>query len=291
MQYFVSAENSSYFYWQLELLIESFVMQGLEKNLVISLAENNQQKIRGFSSNLVKYGNKFMHENEGQELDYLPINRINALRHAVENKLLSFPFVLIHSDMILKNPITLSEKDDDFGIIINNYDEVSENESKIIDEELKPSIKKLATERKINFEKIPRVPFFCAPVIFNKSFEYVAPIFFSRLHENLINILKKQGKTFPCEKAAWQLTITESFQHCSVKGEFLAAPLLFESEQVNFIHYKTGIPPVFHKRFFDYKQGVYFNGQGPYEALLEHNPTVNTNFLHQVIRSYNRKNH
>ena len=49
MQYFVSAENSSYFYWQLELLIESFLMQGMEKDLVIGLAENEDQKIRGYS--------------------------------------------------------------------------------------------------------------------------------------------------------------------------------------------------------------------------------------------------
>lgn len=291
MQYFVSAENSSYFYWQLELLIESFLMQGMEKNLVISLADNNQQKIRGFSNNLVKYGNKFMHENEGQELDYLPINRINALRHVIENKLIKFPFTLIHADMILKNPILVDEKDEEFGIIINNYDDISDSERNAIKEENKPAIQKLAKDRKIDFEKIPAIPFFSAPVVFNKSFEYIAPLFFARLHDNLINILKKQGKTFPCEKAAWELTITESFQHCSVKGEFLAAPLLFENEQVNFIHYKSGIPPVFHKRFFDFKQGIYFNGQGPYEALLEHNPTVNTNFLHQVIRSYNRKNH
>lgn len=291
MQYFVSAENSSYFYWQLELLVESFLMQGLEKNLVVGLSENNDQKIRGFSANLVKYGNKFMHENEGREMNYLPLNRVNALRHAITFKLIEFPFALIHTDMILKKPFELSEEDESFGIILNNYSETSEGEEKIIKEEIKPGLKKLAEERKIDFEKLPTIPFFSAPVIFNKSFEYIAEIFFHKLHENLLEILKRRGKDFPCEKAAWELTIAESFQHCSVKGEFLSAPLMYEESDVNFIHYKNGIPPVFHKKFFEYKEGTYFVGQGPYEALLEHNPTVNTNFVHQVIKSYNKRNH
>lgn len=289
MQYFVSAENSSYFYWQLELLIESFVSQGLDKDLVIGLADNDQQKIRGFSSNLVKYGNKFMHENEGREMDYLPLNRVNALRHAIAYKLIKFPFALIHADMILKSPIILSEKDKEFGIILNNYDEISESERKSIKEEIRPNIEKLAEERKVEVNKIPSVPFFTCPVVFNESFEFIAETFFFKLHENILSILKKRGKDFPCERAAWELTITESFQHCSVKGDFFAAPLMFEDENVNFLHYKSGIPPVFHKKFFDYKQGVYYTGNGPYEALLEHNPTINTNFLHQVIKSYNRR--
>ncbi len=88
MQYFVSVENSSYFYWQLEILIESFLMQGLENKLVIGFAENESQKLKGLSSNIVKYGKKFILNNDGRKLDYLPINRINSIRYAMAYKIL-----------------------------------------------------------------------------------------------------------------------------------------------------------------------------------------------------------
>ena len=105
MQYFVSAENSSYFYWQLELLIESFLMQGIEHDLVIGLADNDEQKIRGFSFNLVRHKKKFMIPNEGRALGYLPLNRINSIRYALAYDVLRFPFVMIHADMVLKKQI------------------------------------------------------------------------------------------------------------------------------------------------------------------------------------------
>lgn len=289
MQYFVSAENSSYFYWQLELLIESFVMQGLEKDLVIGLAENNSQKIRGFSSNLVKYGNKFIHANDGEEAGYLPINRVSALRYALAYKILKFPFVLIHADMLLRSPVVISEEEKDVGIIMNNYDDLPGGEEKMIKEEIASDLKNLAAERKVDEKELPSIPFFSAPVVFNTPSEYLADSFFSKLQLNTMKILERRGRSFPCERAAWELTLAESFQHCSLKGKFLSAPLMFEDENINFIHYKNGIPPVFHKKFYEYKEGVYYSSQGPYETVLEHNPTVNTNFMHQLIRSYNRR--
>jgi hypothetical protein len=70
----------------------------------------------------------------------------------------------------------------------------------------------------------------------------------------------------------------------------MSASLLHEDANLNFIHYKNGIPPVFHKKFYKYENGMFYGDLGPYETILEHNPTVNTNFMHQVIRSYTRKN-
>lgn len=289
MQYFVSAENSSYFYWQLELLIESFLSHGLEKSLVIGLAENDSQKIRGFSSNLVKYSNKFIHSNEGKNHGYLPINRVAAIRYALANKLIKFPFVLIHADMLLRNPVSLDDEESKCGIIINNYDDAG-FEEKTIKDEISQNLARLAEERGVSKEDLPGIPFFSAPIIFNESFEYMSDIFFSKLQVNMMDIFSRRGGGFPCERAAWELTITESFQHCSIMGKFLSAPLMFEDENVNFIHYRNGIPPVFHKKFYKYEEGVYHQSQGPYETIMEHNPTVNTNYLHQLIKSYRKRN-
>lgn len=290
MQYFVSAENSSYFYWQLELLIESFLMQGIQDDLVIGLAENNDQKIRGYSFNIVKYGQKFIHNNEGRDIDYLPVNRVNALMYALAYGILKFPFVLIHADMILKNPIITKEEDEDFGVIINNYEEISDADKKQIKEAIGIELEKVAKDREISVDSFPEIPAISSPIVFNKSFEYMWETFFSKLKINMLNFLEKKGKNFPCERAAWEQTFMESFKHCSVKGDFMSAPLMYDDNNINLIHYKSGIPPVFNKRFFKFENATYYSGQGPYETILDHNPTVNTNYLHQVIKSYIKKN-
>lgn len=290
MQYFVSAENSSYFYWQLELLIESFLMQGLEKSLVIGLAENNDQKIRGYSSNLVKYGTKFMISNEGRDLGYLPINRVNSIRYALAHGILKFPFVMIHSDMILRNPVSVSEEDDNYGVIVNNFDELPNHETKLVGEEVDSVVERVSKERKTDPEKITRIPFFSAPAVFNKSMEYFGDQFFSKVQAYEVVLAEKEGAGFPCERAAFEMTLVESFQHIGIRGKFMSAPMMYDGDDINFIHYRSGIPPVFHKKYFRYEHGTFFSSMGPYETIMEHNPTANTNYVQQVIRSYNRRN-
>lgn len=288
MQYFVSAENSSYFYWQLELLIESFLMHNIETDLIIGLAENNSHKVKGFSSNLVKYSTKFIHANQGAEINYLPINRVNAIRNALTSGILKFPFALIHADMILRNPIVLSEDDQRYGIIVNNVNEISSGEEEI-NETINSKLETIAEERKVKSTSFPKIPFFSAPLVFTKNFENIANPFFAQLSNNEMELIKEKGTDFPCELVAWHLTLRESFQHCSIKGKFMSANLLFDKEDVNFIHYKTGIPPVFHKKYYDFANRTFLTSEGPYEILLEHNPSVNTNYTHEVIKSYYRR--
>jgi hypothetical protein len=285
MKYLVSVENTSYFYWQLELLIESFAMLGLEDSLVIALADNDSQKVGGFSANLVKHKNKFLHPNEGRKSGYLPLNRIGAIRYALAYETIDFPFTLIHSDMILNKPVEAPDGETP-EVLLNNLDSYPSSEEELIKGEIKTDLEKIAEQREVDFERLPNLPFFSAPAVFNSPFKSIADVFFSRVETNMVEIFGRKGADFPCERAAWELTLGESFQHCSVSGRFMAAPMLFESEPTNFVHYKMGIPPVFHKKFFRYEDGVYLTGQGPYETLMEHNTTLSMNHMQKVIRSY-----
>lgn len=285
MQYFVSTENTSYFYWQLELLIESFAMHGLQDDLVIAMAENDSQKVGGFSSHIVGHANKFIHPNEGRHTGYLPLNRVGSIRYALAYGLLRFPFVLIHSDMVMRRPLE-DPAGDQPSIILNNFEDFPISEEDVVKKEIASDLESLAEERGVTVDELPKVPFLSPPIIFNESFASVAEVFFARLQNNMMKIADRRGPSFPCEKAAWELTLTESFQHCSVAGKFLASPLLFDSEDSNFIHYRTGIPPVFHKKFYRYEEGVYLVGQGPYDTLLEHNPSLGTDYVQRVVRSY-----
>lgn len=284
MHYIVSVENTSYFYWQLELLIESFSMLGIEDKLVVALAENDSQKMGGFSANIIRHRNKFIHPNEGRRLEYLPVNRLAAVKYAVNSGMLDFPFALIHADMVIRKP--LEGFDGDLpSVVVNNFEDIGSDED-AAKKEIAQDLDILAENRGVPVGDLPIVPFFSAPVVFNKAFKSISEVFFTRLESNLMMILGRRGPEFPCEKAAWELTLAESFQHCYISGKFMSSSLVFDSDDTNFIHYKNGILPVFHKKFYKYEDGNYLTGQGPFETLLEHNPTVNTDFMQKVIKSY-----
>jgi hypothetical protein len=290
MQYLVSVENSNYFYWQLELLIESFLMQGLEDSLVIAMAENEDPKLKGYSKNLVKYGKKIIHTNVGKEKDFLPANRFYAIRNLFETGEIELPFTVIHSDMILKNPIDKYNKD--ANIVMNNYGntknylvskyiEDSGLKQKLIDS---GSLKEESADEVI--ENFP----YSMPIIFNESLdkEFLSK-FLDKLIINLEELVKTKTSSFPIEKTCWVYTFLESIGFYSASDSFLTCELMHSEDlDVPFIHYKNGIPPVFNKKFFKFEHGRYF--EGPYEALMDHNNTENTRYLQQVIKSYVKRN-
>lgn len=288
MQYFVSIENSSFFYWQLELLIESFVMHGLQNNLVIAIADNNDPKIKGYSSNLIKYGTKFIHQNFGSDSGYPPLNRVIAIRTAVSEGMLGFPFAVIHSDMVLKKPLPEEGFCPDYGMVVNSFDETSEKTRMEVKDAIGFGLARIAEEKNLEVADLPEVPSLSAPFVFNEAFKPLSEVFFARLHSNTTDLIAAKGVNFPCERAAWELTITEAFQHCSIKSEFMASPLMSDSD-TSFIHYKNGIPPVFHKKFFKFNDMSANVGRCPFEVMLEHNPTPNTAYVHEVIKSYNAR--
>jgi hypothetical protein len=286
MQYLVSVENTNYFYWQLELLIESFLMHGLQDSLVIAMAENEDPKLRGYSKNLVKYGSKVIHTNVGRDKGCLVANRFYAIRNLLELGQLQYPFTIMHSDMILKNPIDKYNKDAD--IVMNNYG-INKNYLTIKYLEDIGLKQKLIEEQKAEESEIDDFPF-SMPIIFNESLDKVfAKRFFDKLVMNLEEIIKTEKPSFPVERTCWTQTLLESVGFYSATGSFLTCELMHSEDlDVPFIHYKNGIPPVFSKKFFKFDRGRYVDG--PYENLLEHNPTENTDYLHQVIRSYIKRN-
>lgn len=281
MQYFVSLENTSYFYWQIELLIESFKMLGINDNLIIAFADNNEQKVGGFSANIVRHEKKFLHENIGRKGGYLPLNRTSAILSALSMGILKPPFVLIHSDMILVNPVEDTHEEVP-AIMANNIREYSEYEDEIIKKEVEAEIDRSELEH----DGLADIPFVSFPMVFNTNFRSIAEVFFGRLHSNCVSIFKKNGSTFPCERAAWALTLKESSRYCAIAGRFLSAPLLSDLDSANFIHYRNGIPPVFNKKFYRYENGMCLSGQGPYETILENNISLCTDYMHKVIKSY-----
>jgi hypothetical protein len=110
MEYFVSAENTPYYQWQLELLIESFKQKGLENNLVIGLAHSDQPAQADFCRNLYSHKRIFPHENIGKVRGYPRMNGLYSLHWAVLYGIIKQPFVYIEADMVLNKPMNITPK-------------------------------------------------------------------------------------------------------------------------------------------------------------------------------------
>jgi len=104
MKYIVSAENKPYFYWQLELMVESFKRHSQQSNLIIGLADTENPHV--FPINMFSV-EVMMHRNLGHELNYLPMNKWLAVWTAMKTGRLQpdEQFVLIDPDMVMVKPI------------------------------------------------------------------------------------------------------------------------------------------------------------------------------------------
>lgn len=276
MKYIVSAENSSYFYWQLELLIESFLYHGIQDDLIICMAENDKPKNISYCKNLAKYSKKIIHEDFAKDKGKKNLNRLLSLYNLVKKKYLSCPFVIIHSDMILKKPVELVEDIDLISSVINKKENVEEiliknNENyKELDENL------------INYN-------FSMPVLFNyHANKETLDLFFLKLLNNYKDFYdNKDYENLPIEEAAWKQTIIDSFGHFRIALRLLSCNI-HEELDANFIHYKNGIVPFFHKKYFKL-EGITIH-QDPFESLLKFKDSnENTKYIEQLIKSYRKR--
>lgn len=273
MQYFVSIENTSYFHWQIELLIESFLAYGLEDNLIIGVAESKTPRLAEFSKNIVNHKSLFLHQNEGENRGYKPFNRIYSLIQALKNGMLKSPFVLMHSDMVLVKPIPEKQAKVVFHHVSDGKVAAS----------AKPYAEQLAKEGNISMDKLPQLIPFNGPIIIQDGAEELV----WRVKDRTEMLLKAEGPTFPCEKVGWSLAFYEMLPTLSFAGEYLECGLLDIPEKLPpIIHYKSGILPHFHKRHFTFEKLNFSTKSNPLEMLLEYNPTPTTNYVRNLIFSY-----
>ncbi len=190
MQYFVSIQNNAYSRWQAELLIESFKYHGLEDQLVVVIADNDQPDIPEFSKNLLAHKRKHTYMNFGQK--FKPFNKTRSLIWALdEGKVLQKPFVLLHPDMLLLNPI--EPRKESFVYDINDsYD------LKFLSERVSLAMREREGEW---FSWIPLGD----TMIFNED---IPNSFFVKAHLELESLVKEFGvdTKLKLEKAAWLLT-------------------------------------------------------------------------------------
>lgn len=275
MEYFVSIENSGYFYWQVDLLLESFKSTKVDGPIVAIAKNNASQKPSMFAKNIIEHSNKFFHENLGRERGYLPINKPYAILLALKNKLLSSHFAVLHPDMVLVNPLKEYEENIVFHAQAPNSD---------FKKHIDPYLEKIAKARKLDLKDFPPHIPLGGTIIFRD----VKPDFFERVMLRMAQLYREHGdKKFDIAKAAWTITIYEHLGLYTVRGLHLEKQLLDHEVKTNLIHYRNGLPPLFSKKFYGFEDFQMM--KDPYQVLLEYNPSDATNYVQKLVRSYQSK--
>lgn len=271
MQYFVSAENTAYHHWQLELLIESFKMLDMQDSLVIGLAET-KQPIYAEPTNLRSHRNVFVHDNIGREKNCPAFNRAYGLYVALTKGLIKPPLALIHPDTILVKPFERSHIDVVFQMDMEFTVERSKSED---------FVKTVREAKNIKDELwLPLGDTIC--------FEKLPDSMMRRVLEFTDYFTKTQPNWEDAEKTAWALTLLEYYGHLTYYGTVNIENILLDTELKKLVHYKRGLPPYFHKNMFRFEPPTIFGMGDPYEVLLKYNANKVMDYVGKVITSYKK---
>jgi hypothetical protein len=265
MQYFVSIENTSYFYWQINLLIESFKKLKLEDSLVIAIAENETEpKNMAWAKNLLYHPHKVMHENYGLINNFLPMNKPMGIVIAMQQGLLKDEeFVILHPDMALVQPIDMEGCDENLVFQQSFFP-------------LHPTWQELFTK---NFPANPPPIPWDGGTIYCKN---MPKSFFESVVSNTMWLKSTEPNIHELAKLGWILSMYQYIGAHSVTIQTMKFEKeLIDHKQKNpIIHYRHGMPPIFNKRFYKNNVGL---DQDPYKALMSYNPTDAIEYMQKLI--------
>lgn len=267
MDYFVSAENTPYHQWQLELLIESFKSQDLDDSLVIALAESDVSPKPEFCRNLWNHERLFCHTNIGKTRGYNKLNELYSLVWVLENGTLKQPFAIIKPDMVLNKAIVM---DDDRPSVLfhpspfftSDYvEENTHNLQKYLPENVDLGKNWIPLGDMICFNDVP-------VAVLERTIIATELLAFEQIRAGRNEVWKDT------DKAAWALNLMDYVGYLVFRGEYrLTMNMLDPVGEANFVHYENGLPPVFSKYMFQYLPPNQLSLGDPFLILSEHAPT------------------
>lgn len=284
MDYYVTGENTSYYHWQIELLLQSFKLHGLSNDIVVGLAENHEPKIVDYTANIQKHKRLFVYDNYGQKRGYTPINKAYSLYTALVKGIVKQPFTLLNPDMLMLSPIPEQPEDISFQLSpLLSMDFFEYNGCFV-----KKHVKEILRTKKIDEEISYWIPVGSVMVFNNVPNE-----FFARVVEWTEILEFARRRTTPSddsnwsERAAWPLCLFEYHGHLTYKGRYDYEMTLMDNNKAHyFINYENGLPPVFNKKKYQYRPPDGFTMGNLWDDLLASNPNQCTQYLQTVVRSY-----
>lgn len=265
MQYFLSIENTSYHHWQTELLIESFKYHGIEDQLHIAIANYTNPVIPDYKKNIIAHKNKYVHIPISRKM-----NRICSLLWLLSEGILKQPFVVIHADMVLACPVAPFEER--FVFCENHENDLLLNA--------------LASYLKPVFKEQDRMGYLWMPFGDVLGFNDMPIQFFEQAQQWLAYFNKKQDN-FNIERAAWHLTLANN-KPTKARCLPLEQTMMDSNIKANFIHYKKGILPMFHKKYYIFNENDNFmpTEQDPFDAIYKNTINGPTDFMKTLVENY-----
>jgi hypothetical protein len=285
MDYIVSAEDTPYYHWQLELLIESFKRHGLQDRLLIALASGDATRSPDLSQkNLANHPRLFTFDNIGRKRGYPYLNKPYAVATAVRQDKIKQPFAVIDPDMVLFVP--LRPEKEPLAFQVNpffNVELVRQHVPDIQDHLTRISGKPdhwFPVGSVYNFNGIPSE-------IFNRVVSWAELLAFD---SSKAQVEAKKPIVYwrYLERVGWALAFLDYLGKVPYRATHTyEMALLDHNIQHNFIHYTNGQPPVFSKHLFKFEPPVFLTGAAsPFEALLSESPTTTSVYMQQIVKSY-----
>ena len=279
MDYLVNIENTPYYQWQIELLIESFNEKNVAGNLcvVLPVLNNNDVINKYFYRNIAKHNRKVQFYNLGEKKGCVLLNKIYALQLALSNNLISQPFALIEADLVLKNhvPLTSNSGFPEFSFSMDPFFTLD-----LAEESMGPFWSWFGKDRSDIQTKWLSIGECYA-------FNGFPPYFFYKVVADAEELALRQmleGKKVweHTVKIAFILNIIDNFQNIRCQGDYGIVMPLMSSGETSFISYKTGFLPSFHKNMFQYVGNLSVSLGDPIEVLSQIHSSPNAEYVSHI---------
>ena len=285
MEYFTSAENHSYYHWQLELLIESFKEIQLEKNIVVSLSKSNSFQNPLFLNNIIKHKRIQGYENIGNIRGHDPLNKLYSLLWTLRSGLIKQPLFYLPTDVVIR-----SEPDIQFG----EYPEFVFYPDPFFtidtaEKAVGPFWKWINKEKADYKQKwVPTNSLFAISNIPETFFHFVihrAELF---AVQQLLNNQPIWDQTIYLALAT---SLSDHIKNIYCRAEYSLMSNLLDGTNTPFISYAKGMLPIFHKSMFTYANIAHASFGNPIQILSENFPSPNANHVSILARkSLNQAN-
>lgn len=277
MHFFVSAENTAYYQWQFELMIESFIENGQQNRLFIAVAETDDP---GYAPalNLFKHENKFSHTNVGVQRGYKKLNQLYALLYALENNLIPETYTVLEPHICLAAPYSNPIEEDRPRACVFapdpsfTFDTAESNAGEFW--KIMPESKEYYQRNWVPLGSV--MTFKQIPTDFVRRTIYLAETIILR------QLLEKKPIWEHSVKLAWALNLSDVVDQVYIFGTYGITSTMIDAGNTTFIDYEHGMPPVFNKSMFTYPPPERLAFGDPIETLSTLIQTANSHYLSKL---------
>ncbi len=284
MDFLVAAELNPQNQWQIELMIESFnALNAQDKLLVCLCSDVADNFIPDMTKNISKHSNTMLIRNFGQLRGYSELNKLYAIRAAIEQKRIGKKFFVLNPDMILCHMPTV-ESDDNASCHFQ------------VDPTFVPELIDQNTDLQSYFNikanSISSNQWASAdtPICFcNFPIEFFEELIFDA-EKYIYNQFYKNEKIWNRSiQTLFNIALYKYMGNFSAYAKYEFKCTLHSKVINNFIHYEHGYQPIFHKNMFKFTPPYYFSLGNPFKTLAEYSPTPTFQLISKLAQMYLRK--